>query len=316
MRPRWLIEEEGARPPLEPRAAQLLGALSVAVSDRLLDAMGSAAGLSPEALAALQWIDRAPGVHGRDLAKALGIGAPAISRLLGRLEAEGLIRRERERHDRRAARLRVSELGARRAGQASRARAHLTRSLVERLPATMRPRLIRMTELLLAVLFEQPGAGLEACRFCDWELCRGDPTAPCPLVLATASRECSSRPLDPHRSPVHEERRIVEGADPPIDLWLEPANVACRLDSRRRLEVVCRGPEGGTLEVERLPEGHLALYAWNGATFTVLEAGREIFVQDRALSLDMGAGETPRQRVESLFGDLARRREIPPARWL
>jgi hypothetical protein len=70
------------------------------------------------------------------------------------------------------------------------------------------------------------------------------------------------------------------------------------------------------MELERLPQGHLAVHAWNGATFTVLEAGREIFVQDRPLSLDMAAGETPRQRLESLHGDFAARRETRLSRWL
>jgi hypothetical protein len=80
--------------------------------------------------------------------------------------------------------------------------------------------------------------------------------------------------------------------------------------------VVCRASGPGRLELERSPEGHVALYAWERATFTVLEAGREIFVQERPLSLALGAGVSPRERIESMFGDFARRRAEPPRRWL
>jgi hypothetical protein len=173
-----------------------------------------------------------------------------------------------------------------------------------------------VSELLLGTLSERPRSALEGCRFCDWELCRGDPTAPCPVVIAAASRQGLSWPVDRAPASVYEDRRTIDGQDPPIELWLEPGGIAFRLDAHRRLEVVCRGPERGRLELERLHEGHLALFAWNHATFTVLEAGREIFVQERALSLEMARGETPRQRVETLHGDFARRRETPPSRWL
>ena len=107
----------------------------------------------------------------------------------------------------------------------------------------------------------------------------------------------------------------IHGAEPPIELWLEPGEVVFRLDSRRRLVVVCRGPEGGRMELERLPEGHVALYAWHDATFTVLEADREVLRPARAMSLDIGQGKTPRDRVESLFGGFAERRRTPPPRW-
>ncbi len=316
MRPRWLIEEEGPRPPIEPRLAQLLGALAVALNDHILEAMSASVGLSPPAIAALLWIHRAPRARASELTKALGIGQQGVGHLVSRLEEKGLLLRERDPRDGRAERLRVSELGARQALLAARARDHVARSLVDRLPFVLRPRLARIAELLLGALSEEPRTALHGCRFCDWALCRMDPTAPCPVVLAATSRDGTSRAHDLDAVPLHEDRRTIDGADPPIELWLEPGAIAFRLDASRRLEVVCRGPDPGRLELERLPEGHLALYAWNRAAFTVLEAGRELLVQDRPLSLDMGRGETPRQRVTSLFGDFARRRHTPPSRWL
>ena len=114
---------------------------------------------------------------------------------------------------------------------------------------------------------------------------------------------------------VYQDRRIIDGAEPPIELWLEPGGAAFRLQAGRRLEVLCRGTEHGHLEFERLPEGHIALYAWPGATFTVLEAGREIFVDERPLSLSMGRGTTTQERVKSVYGDFQRRRQMPETRW-
>jgi len=57
-------------------------------------------------------------------------------------------------------------------------------------------------------------------------------------------------------------------------------------------------------------------YAWPGATFTVLEAGREILVEQRALSLSTGVGSTTREKVESIYGNFHRRRQVPDTRWL
>jgi DNA-binding MarR family transcriptional regulator len=167
----------------------------------MLEAMSASSGLSAPALATLQWIHRAPGVRASGLALLLGTSSQNAGRLLSRLEREGLLLRERDRWDARAEKLRVSELGARQAALASRARAHATRSLVDRLPWVLRPRLTRIAELLLGAPSGNPRPALHGCRFCDWTLCRTDPTAPCPVVLATASRDGTSRALDPDVPP-------------------------------------------------------------------------------------------------------------------
>ena len=78
----------------------------------------------------------------------------------------------------------------------------------------------------------------------------------------------------------------------------------------------CRGPWPGRIELEVSPDGHVALYAWERATFTVLEADREIFVEERPLGLRTPRGTSMRRRVESLFGRFEARRARPPRRWL
>lgn len=316
MRPRWLLEMEGPREAIEPRAAQLLGVLATAVTDQMVGAMMHSTGLSPVALAALLWVGRAPGIRASVLKEGLGTRQSTVARLLIRLESDKLILREKDRSDGRAERLRLTELGARKALTAIRARAHAMRQLVEELPLVLRPRLIRIAELMVPAISVGSERALHACRFCDMRLCRSDITLPCPVSLAAASRDSSSRWIDPDLPAIYSDRTVIQGIDPAFELWLEPGAIAFRLDSSRRLEVVCRSPVRGRMDLERLDEGHITLYAWEHATFTVLEQGREIFVQERPLSLSMAEGDTPRKRVEFTFGDFERRRAMQPNRWL
>ena len=181
----------------------------------------------------------------------------------------------------------------------------------------LRPRLIRIAERLLTTLTDAPRRGFRTCRHCRWPLCREEPSAPCPVALELARRKGSTRTVyDPDAPLIYSDRRTVSGAEPQVELWLEPGAIAFRLDSRRSLEVICRSAVRGRMDVERLEEGHITLYAWEHATFTVLEQGREIFVQERPLSLSMAEGDTPRKRVEFIFGDFERRRAMEPNRWL
>ena len=316
VKPRWLLEMEGPREAIEPRAAQLLGVLATAVGDRMLEAMTRATGLSPATLATLLWLGRRPGIRASVLTEGLNTSASAVARLLKRLESGKLVLRERDRSDGRAERLRLTELGARKALTAIRARAHAMRQLVEELPTVLRPRLIRIAEVMVPVIAAGSEAAFHACRFCDMRLCRGDITLPCPVALGASSAHSSSRSIDRDLPAIYSDRTIIQGRDPAFELWLEPGAIAFRLDSSRRLEVVCRSPVRGRMDVERLEDGHITLYAWEHATFTVLEQGREIFVQERPLALSMAEGDTPRKRVEFILGEFGHRRPIQPSRWL
>ena len=298
------------------RAANLLGALALGVTDRVASSMGAGGQRSASATAALQCIKQEPGLRVEDLRGPLGLSHGAVTRIVSLLLKDGLVLREENPRDRRSVRLRVSEQGRLQAARDSLARSKVMRELVDRLPRPRVPRLSRILERLLLVLAQDASVASKICRLCARRRCRGDPSAPCPVVLAATTHDCPSGP--PVRVPdgrVYQDRRIVDGAEPPIELWLEPGGAAFRLPAGRRLEVLCRGIEHGHLELERLPDGHVALYAWPGATFTVLEAGREIFVEERPLSLSMGQGTTTRERVESVYGEFQRRRQMPETRW-
>lgn len=318
MIPRWLKEQEGAPSwASTERLANLLGAVALAVTDQLESVLVSASDCSVQSVAALQWIERFPGVRPGDLARLLDLGAPAVSGLVSRLQLEGLILVTQDRRDRREVALRLTELGERCVRRASQARARLLGSLIESLPAVLWPRLVKACERLLGMLAECPRAGLATCRLCDWNMCRTDLEAPCPVMLTTTRQSGStdrSAPLE--LGPRYEDRRTIGGSDPPIQLWLEPTNVAFELGSGREVEVVCCGSWPGRMEVETSPDGHVALYAWERATFAVFEAEREIFIEERPFGMRTPRGTSMKQRVESLFGRFEVRRAKPPRRWL
>lgn len=280
--------------------------------------MTTSTGSSVSAAAALQLISQRPGLTQDALRAPLGLSQGSVNRLVARLVEDGLVLREDDLRDARAVRLRASELGERRALRARIARAEVTGRMVDLLPGVWIPRLARISERLLAGLAHSREAAVRLCRFCSWAVCREDARAPCPVVVAATTHDCPGGPTAPtlEGGRAYQDRRMIDGAEPHIELWLEPGGTAFRLPASRRLEVLCRGEQPGRLELERLPEGHLALYAWPGAIFTVLEAGREIYVEERALSLSSGAGATTRERVESIYGDFRRRRQLPQHRWL
>ena len=317
--PRWVKEQEG--PPTwasTERLGNLLGAVALAVTDRLQGLLGSSTGCSIHWVGALQWIGRFPGIRPGDLARVLEIGTPAVSGLVSRLRKEGLTLVTRDRRDQREVALRLSELGARRVRLAIRARARFLESLIKPLPVVLLPRLTKACERLLAMIADTPRAALATCRHCDWSVCRMDAEVPCPVVLTTARRTGPTGSFSDglESTARYEDRRTIDGTEPPIQLWLEPANVAFELGSGRRVEVLCHGPWPGRIDLERSPEGHVALYAWERATFTVLEAEREIFVEERPLGLRTPRGTSMRRRIESLFGKLEDRRARSPRRWL
>jgi DNA-binding MarR family transcriptional regulator len=113
MSPRWLREDEpdsaGWEKQQDRRLENLVGALAVAVGELVQERMAAAAGCSPTAVSALQWVGRGRGLRTRDVAEALGISMPGASQLIESLIGAGLIERSRYAHDQRQWRLRVTE---------------------------------------------------------------------------------------------------------------------------------------------------------------------------------------------------------------
>ena len=176
----------------DERLENLLGAFAVALGERLQKRMAQAAGCSPTGVAALEWLDRGHNLRPRDLVEALEISPPGASQLIRSLIAAGLVRRARYPHDQRQWALGLTELGSRRVGRASYARARLVGEIVRTIPFPWRLRLIRILERLLARMVDSQQTVTQLCRYCDWHICRANAIEPCPVAIAWSERSTSS----------------------------------------------------------------------------------------------------------------------------
>ncbi|NVJ28846.1 hypothetical protein HUW62_47415 [Myxococcus sp. AM011] len=95
--------------------------------------------------------------------------------------------------------------------------------------------------------------------------------------------------------------------DTSVDVRFEPSGMAFDIPPGGRLDVICEGPEGGELEVERRPEGHVVLFAWWGAWFRVVEQGRVVYTEEGMPAPPLPKGVSMKRMVETLFGPLENR---------
>jgi len=93
------------------RVANLLGVLALAVADQMACAMTEAAAQGGGAPAALVQIADHPGLTIEELRRRVGLSHSTVVRLLDRLAARGLVRRDRNRQDARTAGLRLTGQG-------------------------------------------------------------------------------------------------------------------------------------------------------------------------------------------------------------
>jgi DNA-binding MarR family transcriptional regulator len=177
------------------RLANLLGAWSLAVSDRITAAAAMAAGRGGQAPAALVALDQfADGRTIEELSAVLGLTHSATVRLVDGLVADGNVARRRRRGDRRAVAIRLTPRGRSTARRIIWARGQAVQEALGGLTATQRRSLTAMAERLtgdLATLrLEQRAAGeLPAggwlCRMCDFAAC-GRPEGRCPAAARAA----------------------------------------------------------------------------------------------------------------------------------
>jgi DNA-binding MarR family transcriptional regulator len=170
----------------------LLGALSLLISDRTRDAVGSAAGRSDSAAAALSallhFLDR-PSVD--QLRQVLGLTSSGTVRLVDRLAAAGYVQREAG-PDRRSTALRLTSSGRRAAQRVAEARAHVLDEALGALSVDERATLDRLLGRLLVPQVRSRGATRWICRMCDTVAC-GREEGRCPVANAALSRDVSER---------------------------------------------------------------------------------------------------------------------------
>lgn len=152
-------------------AGNLLGALVLALSDRLFAAVSESADGSVTSAAALSSMAdflEAPRI-GR-LQEVIGLTPSGAVRMVDRLENLGLVRRS-PGDDGRTRLVRLTPTGRRAARAVRRARAEVLESALAPLEPADRDQLDRLLSVVLAALKRGPGATRWTCRLCDLGVC-------------------------------------------------------------------------------------------------------------------------------------------------
>jgi DNA-binding MarR family transcriptional regulator len=162
------------------RAANLLGALSLAVTDRMGQAVTQRVGSVSDAaaLSAMHHFLVAPTID--LLAQVLGLTSSGTVRLVDRLEANGLVRRGAD-GDRRTTTVALTAAGRRRARAVTKARHDVLESSLAALSDADRRRFGELAGRILAGMIRAPGATRWTCRLCDTTAC-GRPEGGCPVA--------------------------------------------------------------------------------------------------------------------------------------
>ncbi len=170
------------------RGANLLGAVSLAVGDRVRAAAERGAaqgGSAPAALVSLAgYLDGSPIDRVRG---PLGLTHSATVRLVDRLVAAGLARR-RAGTDRRSVAVELTPAGHSAAAGAARARAEALAEALAALEPGERAELARLHAKVLGTLTDGRAAAGHICRLCDSHAC-GHEQGRCPVTQAADAAE-------------------------------------------------------------------------------------------------------------------------------
>jgi DNA-binding MarR family transcriptional regulator len=174
------LTDDRKRHPLD-RTGNLLGALSLAITDRTLAAAGESLGQSESAavtLSALYHFLDEPSVG--LLRQVLGLTPSGTVRLIDRLEAAGYVTR-RPGADARSVAVRLTASGRRAAQRVSAARADVLEDALSELAPEERKVLDQLISRVLTGMIRPPGAVRWTCRLCDTTAC-GRETGDCPVA--------------------------------------------------------------------------------------------------------------------------------------
>ncbi len=172
------------------RAANVLGALALVVTDQASDAIADAAGRSESAAAALSallhFLDR-PTID--QLRQVLGLTSSGTVRLVDRLAESGYVSRC-PGADGRSTSIVLTSAGTVAARRVSAARAAVLQRALAGLSGAERTVFEELISKLLVGMMRGPGATRWICRLCDIGVCRGAPGG-CPVGNAARQRYVS-----------------------------------------------------------------------------------------------------------------------------
>ncbi len=174
------------------RVANRLGAVSLTLGDGIREATEAATGLAgglPAALVSLrEWADGNPV---EVLAGAMRVSHSRAVRVVDRLEADGLARRESDPADGRRALVRLEPAGRELAERALEARSRVLRLAVAGLDAADVRDLERVLGVLLDATTVDVRAAMGTCRLCDAHAC-GHYDGDCPVTQAADRRRAAA----------------------------------------------------------------------------------------------------------------------------
>jgi MarR family transcriptional regulator, negative regulator of the multidrug operon emrRAB len=154
------------------REANLLGALALAVTDRMQHAVTRATGLGPSAAAALVTLDSPAGSTSLDgLAARLSLSHSGTVRLVDRLVRDRLAERT-PGSDQRSVKLALTPLGRRTVRQVREARDAACREFLDLLTDDQRKISTAVQQVVLREIAELPADTGWVCRLCDRQACR------------------------------------------------------------------------------------------------------------------------------------------------
>jgi DNA-binding MarR family transcriptional regulator len=169
------------------QTANLLGALSLVIADRMADAMAEAGGRPESAAAALSallhFLDR-PTVD--LLRQVLGLTSSGTVRLVDRMAESGYVQRG-PGGDGRSTSVSLTGAGRAAAERVAAARVGVLQGALAGLSPAERETLRELMAKILAGLIRGPGAVRWMCRLCDTGVCRGTEGG-CPVGNAVRER--------------------------------------------------------------------------------------------------------------------------------
>lgn len=164
------------------RTANLLGATSLALTDRSLREATREHGLSTSSAAALVTLVADPGLSVSELGRRVGLSQPAAARMVDSLEADGLVERRRGTVNQRQKTVHPTTPGHRLARRMLDDRNDPLVHAVSHLEESDQQVLAGLLEKILRQLHAEVGQGQRICRLCDRDSCLR--SAPCPVGQA------------------------------------------------------------------------------------------------------------------------------------
>jgi DNA-binding MarR family transcriptional regulator len=168
-------------------SANLLGAVALAVHDRMVEAVADEPGGGHTAVAALSALDQFLEEPSIDrLAQVVGLSPSGAVRLVDRLQAGGLVVRG-SGTDGRTTTVGLTAAGRRRAQRVERSRLTVLDGVLAPLTADERETLAGLLGRLLVGMMREPGATRWMCRLCDLAAC-GRAAGQCPVEREARAR--------------------------------------------------------------------------------------------------------------------------------